>query len=632
MDYTNSQQFLIDGSAPLPHRASTSTTSPCWNLKEAYPQLETLDFCGKTIWTKSEVENLPAHLTSLSTACPSLPEDFRAFMIALPHSLVELILPECPMAAHEVLPLVPHQSWQHLHLSCNTVYDISKMGLLPPTLTTMDGLALPSYTSNPVVLALPLSLTTVENLHTPWGSNENLAFGHLRSLTSIGAPSFNSLDLIPETIRTLPQTLQRAFIEANLEHIQKSDWPRDLVSLDWAPLGSHFPIEMLPPTLTEFKIEPSGISIPFTHISLLPRTLTSLHFYCSGLSQNVEFPPALRTLFLEYEDDDSYESWVNIEDFQVRITEDTDGEDRLADSDTETNDVSQQENNEANGEKLDVDDDNRDDDDADDTSLVDFSMRNPAYYRKIPTRPKVVRCFPFHKLPQSITSLTLPCMVPASQLKHLPTRLVELHVTDIFEDSEFDSKDESNIAHMREIYRIGKLEMEGVDKAVFNLSSAQALESSMASLLPRTLVNLTLLGDIMPLTMDWPRIPPCLETLNLGGSHRRSRPISLDFLFEAPLSHLKCLAIVGLTFTDAHMKALPRKLDRLDLSGNPWLQLQITPECAVHRPLNLIYGFNSADRDVQQSFSLLDLQRGKALAESDLPTFRKLLHNMPQHE
>ena len=578
LNFAQSHQFLCS----LPPRASGepphNTDEPQWTLKAAYPRLQTLSVPDKAEWKAYEVENLPAQLTSLTTMCPRGTDDFKAFMHALPHSLVELDIPDCSgMDIEEILATIPHQSWQTLSID----YPQSIEGIsLPPTLTTMRGFNAPPFPSAAFINALPSSLTAYDRIGCEANNPIALNFGHLASLTSLGVGPLRPGPLIDATnIRTLPSCLQKARITSGLDGIKVTDWPHDLVYLELKLSSTKFPVEILPPGLTSLSVESVGALIPMSAISLLPRTLTSLDLDCGGSSENVDFPPALKTLNLN-PDEDSV--WVDIEPFNIVV---------------------------ADG----------------DSSMEPFDINLPHHMRHMPHRPKVTVCFPFNRLPKSITHLKIPCMVPGSQLKHLPPRLQHLYAIDIFEDSEFDGKSAESIGHMHEVFRIGREESESVDKSIFEVSYEWNLEASMSSLLPRSLVTLSLYGDIMALTMDWPRFPPRLETLALSLFGDICRPIPMDFISVAPFSALNTLKMNMLSLTDSHMMALPRKLKMLVPCNTNTDYAQFTPACVPHTPLGLQYrGVLDHSPDVSTTFEERFYSAFQAYIMCDLTTLRLL--------
>lgn len=516
---------------------STGTGEDDWIYRSVYPGLETLEvFENKKTFptTILYAHLLPPHLTSLTAAPPVKEEDFKTFMRALPLTLTKLKLDGSPprsISTQGLLDLIPHQSWKELNLCWRS---IDMEVTLPPTLTTLDGWMGPSILTAADLNRLPKSLITLEAHECEYQSDpmqELLTFGQFKSLTSVFVQLSAAPLMTSQTVRTLPPTITELCLKADLEGWKVTDWPRDLVHLEWLPTTEKYFFELLPSNLTTLTIDPSGTSPPMSSISLLPRTLTDLCYTCRDVTPNVEFPPGLRKLDLS--EVAPGQKWVDIEPCQVTVNE----------------------------------------------NAVDFDILIFAHRCLMPVRPKVVTCFPFDKLPRGLITLHLGCLIPASQLKHLPPRLVRLTATDIFEDADFDSKGDDNVAHMHEVFRIGKEEVEGVEEKWFTLSAEQALESSMASLLPRSLEHFELTGDIMSLTMDWPRIPPALRDFRMRSSDRLQRCISLDFLFVAPLSHLTALKIDILEITDAHVKALPKKLRTLSLTTNPRYKSLLTVDC-----------------------------------------------------
>lgn len=580
LDFAGSHQVL----AEQPHDQSHGSTEQQWTLKSAFPLLHTLELLSKRDWTVTELESLPPHLTSLSTGCPDDQDKYKVFMRALPHSLVELFLPESPyLPMKELLELVPHQSWQVLAVNrsaepsvyWNTHNEPEEPYTLPPTLTTTDGFETPLNPSVAFVNALPSSLTTYSKLTAHLLSH---SFGHLTSLTSLGLSGHSAPHMDAATIRTLPPCLKKVSMVAQLENLSMADWPRDLVHLKLTVTERHFPVEILPPGLTYLYVQMKRATVPMRSIALLPRTLTYLHLDCTEMTEKVDFPPNLRTLNLLYGGILKEPKWVDIEPFDSFIAH-----------------------------------------------RRPFDISDPLHILEMPVRPKVTTCFPFHKLPKSITSLQLPCMIPASQLKHLPPRLKRLSVTDILEDADFDSTSAENVVCMHEVFCIGRTDAEGVDKSWFDLSPEASLEASPASLLPRSLTSLDFFSGCFAASVDWCRIPPSLTKLRLGVPFVPCHPISMDFLFTAPLSELIKLSLTAKAFTDAHVKALPRKLRVLQF-GKSSHHNQMTPAGASFIPIDLNYRMITAHGSEQrQAVEELLEKAEKAFVESDLPTLRSLL-------
>ena len=635
---------------------TSSVEEPRWTLKQAYPHLQTLEIHDRTDWNATVFEGLPSSLTSLSTHVPIEEDEFKAFLAALPHSLVRLVLYNAPTGTpiEERLALLSHQQWQYLDLHDSPDTYLEPQVNLPPTLTELSSNGNIEMTVAQIN-ALPPGLTSLDQLQSSEneisgdGDSSNGSryptFGHLKALTSIGQGYTSGPHMTPETIRTLPPGITNLHLIADLQNIRREDWPVGLVSLRWTALTNHFPIAELPSRLVRLSIYSDSSTLTSSSISLLPRTLTLLNWSFGALDEEeIHFPPNLRYLDLT-----TTHAWVNIEPFDVLVDEEEESEEEEEDSGEEIDDGNNEEDEEA-GENEDGDaepkaleDDTQEEineqegslaqEDAEEKPrrqiLVPFDIRETEHYKFMPNRPKVTTCFPFHSLPQGLVIFYFPCMIPASKLKDLPPRLEALVADDIFEDSEFDSKSPENLAYMHRVYEIGKREAGGNWEKDFVLSPLQAQEASPASLLPRTLTTWHLTGDSMTFSMDWPRIPPRLASLQFGRWNSAFRPIPADFFLLAPLSCLNHLEVHVSDLRDVHIRALSRKLEWLKwLRRSEEIEL-LTPDCADYWPVSL-FSCSQPDRflpittdEVKSAVAARKMLLRKAIADHDLSTLRK---------
>ena len=226
------------------------------------------------------------------------------------------------------------------------------------------------------------------------------------------------------------------------------------------------------------------------------------------------------------------------------------------------------------------------------------------------------KCFRCHTLPRSLTELDLSTSIPASQLKHLPSRLETLNITDISIDSDFNPYDEAEIAAMRLNFENGRREgiLESFD---FN----QLKRASVLALLPRTLIFLSVWGDAMQCDVqDWHTTPPRLQNLFLNPN----AGISSKFLHHLP--YLKALQSLNITLNDAQDH---------DLQIIPtWIQLvqiyfvdspQLTSMALQHASARVAISIERFESEIDH----LDQLRSQHADDEDPSYFLKLIS--PNH-
>lgn len=227
---------------------------------------------------------------------------------------------------------------------------------------------------------------------------------------------------------------------------------------------------------------------------------------------------------------------------------------------------------------------------------------------------KVLQCFPFHRLPESLTDLSANLLLPASQLKCLPRRLQHLHIDDIFEDADYDAESKPEMEAMRSIFEVGSREgvRERFDWTLLN-------RTSMALQLPRTLIDLSVWADTMVDRVDWRHLPPNMRNLWLGST----KGITASCIADFPTERANYLRLPLTDIQDEHLKALPRNVDmRIELKN----ATQLTPKAALFFPPGVVpIGDPFKDRKIEWMYEKLNEERAKHAEDDDPALFLKLI-------
>lgn len=300
---------------------------------------------------------------------------------------------------------------------------------------------------------------------------------HFLNLKMIQVPSVTN-----QLLRVLPPTVSHLCTDSIETSIDTALWPASLTHVDIRDTDQSFLITKMPSGLVELTLDGSVVLDTFL-LSTLSRSLRSLCAVDGILRENIDFPPHLTRLLLG--NCQNYSCWLELS-----------GEQRLDGS---------------------------------------APQGRPPHYLAS-TGVKVGKCFPYHQLPQSLTELRLVSALPASRLKHLPRRLKILDLVDIFEDADYQPDASLEMEAMKDIFEIGR--REGIAES---FDWTQLKQTSRATLLPRTLVELSLTGKCLGNDFDWSMIPPYLNDLST------SSPIQTQALATMPLSRMKrlCISLEG---------------------------------------------------------------------------------------
>lgn len=484
---SNSEESAIDHS----NTDHTPLSTGNGTFATAFPCLETLELSIQEVWTKGHFDLLPPSITCLLGV--KLPKDAdMRFSSALPRQLLTFevygrstILPSFwPQLPPNLTRIKVNFDTTIPNDADSSIY-LDTARSLPRSLTEFKG---DSYSSFVDIAGLPSSLKT---LKTRWlhGFDPKKPFPIAQQLPNL--QHFSADLLTPQLLQVLPSNVQIIHSRWFDDQIESKHWPSSLTKLNVRDQSPNFSISRLPSNgLTFINMEPFIIDLD--DVKYLPRTLLEVIFRVGASVENEEefaLPPNLTKLSAISRDDSS--KWLQLEPLNVAL------------------------------------------DDEEDT--YDSAKRALLVGRK------VLSCFPYAKLPRSLTYLYLDSLVPASQLKHLPRRLQNLNVDDIFEDADYIPNDASEMEAMAEIFEVGR--QEGIEES-FNWKSLST--TSIPTLLPRTLRYLSIWADAagQSHSFDWKLIPPQTEHIWC----KPAKGIPGRFLPHLPLKHLK---YVNIAVTDA---------------------------------------------------------------------------------
>lgn len=585
---TSSTPTLPSSTTDSCYGYSESSTTPIWTVRTAFPLLESLKLDEEFAFSPSDLLDLPDSLTCLSTVLSGFQysstneEDHASigaeFAINLPRSLT--ILKSSNVYGNGLRT----DHYKHLPPHLVEFYNIppsNDLGIAPPP---EDVLALPRSLTKVSSEALPLSPPSTDLLHFPpnlksvqvlssysfiagsyVGTTIEADMGHI--FPRLETLSGNCI-LSHSSLRSMPSTITSMYIRLDLNGITANDWPKSLTKLEIDPLFVTAPFQVLPANLQHLVIDfqNGDEEIGPKELALLPKSLLSLKCTCKDVNEvhqldlppNLDLPPKLTKLDLA----------IVFDNTTVHLYS---GKETV------------------------------------------FNRLNNRQLTSVPHRPKLVQCFPFASVPKSVTRLVVPCSLPASQLKHLPRRLKVLAAGLIFEDADFDPSAMRDKEALAEIRSIGR------DEGIFLKNDSKTFSdapSMMIALLPRTLESLEMyLGHLGRLkSSDWfEELPPRIHKLSLWQG-----AIDPDFLFKAPLQHIKELNIRLRAPTDDHIKALPRARGEIKIKDGS----KLTFMAAVYWPHN-----DSSCSEVgwiHDMLNELSTRRHYSASEEDPTILRKL--------
>lgn len=576
-DTSLSVASLGDG-LPSPSSAPSSTE---WSLKESFPQLVTLDLIASH-WGLDMVAQLPPSLSRLMTVMQNDAEVFKAIINALPPHMEHICFDRLPMPEPDFLALIAERpltalNWHMPH----QMTDPKRIAMLPRTLTDVAShkwlksfvqIVSPAGLTQAHIDALPPKLTTLPLITE---ASEPLCFSHLKELESLASDDDPGPLMSAATIKRLPPTLRSLTMTADLEGITKADWPPRLTYLEWSPKTPNFSLDSLPSHLITLLIQVPRYKVPSNMISCLPRTLQRLRCTCDLLDFNdIDFPPLLKFLNLLCEDDGRCE-WVKVE--IQNLGPPTPGL-------------------------------------TPDKPLFEvFNVNLVDHLDTVLQPPKVSGCFPFHCLPPNLDDLYLPCVIPASQLKHLPMGLTTISVFDILDDYDFDRTDIRLLSRVKELNDFG-LKHHGIVTPAAHAS----LPVSRASLLPRTLCTLELRASNLFRKCDWSRMPSTLTELVCL---RSVLPIPAALFQKASFPRIRTIHVHFSGFTDENVRSMPQSLKSL---SDPPYEHPWTIDCLPYWPCNASVRFPD---ELNAEWTILQEKRIEAIASSSIPDLRALFPN-----
>lgn len=556
-----------------------------WTLKRAFPLLESLELDFASCLTLTDLSNLPPGLTSLVT--PQLRETrllSADFVAALPRTLTRYHAVGCGIDPDHFELLPPRlREFGILYVDSRAKF-IAALPKLPRDLTRLSGRSwmAPSMTVDHLPQLPPgmkfIGLATPEIVPGMSESDDggiNFDFGrHFPEMEFLYSSSM-SLYLAPSSLRSLPLTLTKLQMNVDMERAEPNDWPKSLRELQMVVKAEDRKfIHLLPPTLKKLTLEVYNAATYGTPpLYSLPVGLTSLTCNTSATldeTSDTAFPPNLKELKLTVSPES--QRWTHV------YAETT-----------------------------------QEDPSFDDSSRVPIEVLKDALAMKTPA--KVTKCFPFHKLPQSITRLCLPhAAIPASKLKYLPRQLTTLKVGAIFYDTAFKVGDTLEIAVVEQVWTQGGYSNPSLFTELCTLASSSY--SPIMALLPRTLTKLAFIAAVGgDESKDWIKyLPPFLQSLKIRG------PVHEDFVFEAPLSCMESLKVRIRCPTDKHILALPRHITGEILIGT---QRQLTWKAIAFCPLHV--EMSSYDSVLAKVNTELILMRQARMKDEDTSEYRKLL-------
>lgn len=470
------------------HVNGGNLNKPSWTFAAAFPQLETLVLHSDESWPSSDFALLPSSLTKLTLSW--LPQDADGeYSFSLPRQLLSLeVCNGRTISPSFWTRLPPHLT--EINVSCHqkqgSKADISHIGLeLPRSLTKLGRFLQGDFapTSLPPGL-VSLDATWLIDLNC-WSNADFERFGaHYAQLKL-----FSGTSITPRLARALPSTVHTISVHRAVKTPDdKYEWPSSLTDLALSNLSPNdFDASILPSGLTTISLDEEFI-LDLELISLFPHTLLNLAAAGGTLGdvEKVSFPPRLTTLSLSSRSQTPH--WL--------LLYEKDGSSPTAERSF---------------------------------GYSDYDVDPTCYNGRL-----VYKCFPYHKLPQSITELSLGIIIPASRLKDLPRRLLSLNIDDIFEDAEYHPDDAIEMDAMRSTFEAGSAE--GI-KESFDWKRLE--RTSIATLLPRTLKEFLMWGDACLEHVDYGMLPPLMTGLMLHSDHG----LPGHYLPRMPLQHLQSLHV-----------------------------------------------------------------------------------------
>lgn len=548
----DSKRVLSPAPSTTPHETADPNQASCehvsWTFKNAFPQLESLELhVAKGHLTAHDFSLLPPTITHLAiqnvpfTDCESLMSQLPPQLLSLKVVTVDLEDPDASFWTRLPPNLTALKIYGAIAFNGDVdaeeeEYNRSKLQQcaeiaekLPRSLThitTSFHEFMPS-----LLTLLPPSLTELET-QDPYDSEHQ---GPLDVKTVQHFPNLKTLktgELPLALLRALPSGIKHIRCCTNDSSITPEDWPKSLETLEIRKADTSFPLSILPHYLTSFQAV-DNFKLDMALVSLLPRTLRSLTCDLCIMRDEADFPPNLTYLSLGGTNDTP--SWLELEP-------------------------------EADDEAI-----------NDDDESVAIDYESATYHASLNGR-KVVKCFPFHCLPQSLVDFNVELFLPASKLKYLPRCLSNLAVEDIFEDADFDGESAAEMEAMRSIFEMGA--REGVREKIDWTFLKQA---SIPALIPRTLRRLAFAGNAIAYKADWSLIPPRIEKLWLG----LQKGMPAHWISQLPLDYATELRLTLDQPTDEHIKSIPRHINRVRVLACD--ESQLTRKAAIFTPPGSVY-------------------------------------------
>ena len=536
---------------------------PLIPLNSTFPSLQCLILDTARVWTPSMVTQLPSSLTDLSFRIPAGDTALiRDLMQALPPTLARLDLrchDDSQIHHSFLLPLLPSNlvsasinmdaSPSYNFLGPILAFEAGELDLLPRSLMQFSCSRVPRSIPPFIRAMLDLDFPTTpikiewtddarDDSLPPFLSSANFVVRDPKRLQAAlkALPlHVESLDLYESNflddklIQALPRRLTRLDGALRISSdIKSTDFPPQLTSMKATMIKPLKPktAARLPPLVDLHLHMPVKACV----VSHLPRTITRLRVELEDLDGVSEllWPPHLRTLHCV--------GSASLTTFGHGI-------------------------------------------DPKKAKKIKFDSKHPLTTLSPSFPCCILKSIVLAPLPRGLTSLNIGKFgIASSELLHLPPFLTKLRLDFVFNDAQFDPSSATALSRARELLRF---EPSGAADYDFCLFAPQPT-IAVFDLIPRTVTDLSYVGDTTVPPIAWSRLPTSLTFLHV--SPDQSVP-SGEILLHIPKLHLKTLSFGAIEATSDHIKAL------LPLMKRAVLALQNSPapsaEAAMQAPLCL---------------------------------------------
>ena len=499
---------------------SEDSSSPHISVNEKFPQLKRLHLDMTNEWTPSHLHQLPSTITDLQIVLPEHPDAIQEVMTALPPQLLSL----------SMLSIKPDRFGSFLKL-------------LPPNLVNLMliDVQYPSSIVDSDFSELPRSLVHLRTcyFHCPPDGRSVIDSDSMYNSPSLSLPSihdprtvslppnFSGVSIVPEAdLQSLPPHIQSLELHKPIPTAQYIRYlPRRLTSLTTgvAAIGnwkaSDFPSALASLTITR-DLDLSLTSSP--HFAFLPLTKLSIFQYEIPMAHVANFPPTLLSLQIVLQDlDDSIQFPNNLTHLTISGT--YLGLYGVLD---------------ANGALV----------PGRESLTPDWTRTYPQ-----PSSDQIVtETFRLAQLRNCRVMKTLSISnmpIPMGDLVYLPDELTQLNLSFLVPDLLFDSTSPAAIARVMHLLDIAH---ETEKRDFWPLGQKQQV--TLCHLMPRSMIHLSLHGDLALPNAAWSALPR-LRSLALHGTH-----FDQEILEHLPLNHISSLRISLADLDDAHVRLFPSSI------------------------------------------------------------------------